>query len=822
MKIIHSIITCFVMMLLASCDSGLSQEILHKHNNEALTVTSMKFSDDYGKIFLHVNKTKDLGSIDITDTSKVKVKITDSFCHLIPFIKVGQPKLNNIKYITPEQIKNSGLTVLTLIDLSQPDAVLKKQKEYVKKLHTLFPYKNLYISFMMPYGKVSSIMQATDYIINNYITSNSPLLADSNNSNLNIDIDDAESLSAAGQKKHAYLFRSVTSMLYNISGHAGTVFDNAQSKALIIFSDGQVYDEADNMPLDPQHFVVQEKLINISRNLPTNTSVYYVNLASANINNAVKDTNMMRMLCMRSNGKLFTEFNWISLQNEIFRAFSIPKDDYVIEMDNPKGKIFFGSLRNLRIKIYVKNTDKLIAECNKEYRIGNINTPIIVGESSYMPIYISGIFIAFLVISLSYIILQFVIPYVKYRIFRRKYVVKYTGQNMSVEGNLVADTCYFCKAPFEVGDTIVAKCQHTMHEECWQENDQHCPEYGKNCPEGSHYYDSENLFNPRNGSYLIKWVIPAIFVSAMAWIVMATSSHEFAQTTTDNICDALRATNVTAIDTDTDTVPTGILSISPRMYMLTLFGLYLLPFLTLLFSGLASYHRQWKYRLADMVVRAFLVAVLSVPVFFTEFLVVLISDLYDGSFIFDWIPWIIVTYIVIYASTARTRIHDLHSRTAILVSLTMGAWNALVWNLLGTYETKNQIILFVLFFFVYSIVLAVTIARKLPLSEKYFLHVNGEVKEMDIALYKWLKQSPDAFVTIGRSVDCQLQISWDTTSDIAPLHAIIRHKAGVPYITSADGEVFIDGKPIIEGKKVRLHHGMSFQIGSTTFTFLES
>lgn len=810
------------MMLLTSCDLLMSPDVLHEHTDNALKVKKLEFSDDYKKITLHLNLTKDLGGIDISDASKVDIRINDANCHALSILKVAQPTLKSVRYIAPDEINSTGLAAMVLVDLSQSSPVIKKEKEYVKKMYSLFSRGNLYLAFMKPDGSVTNLMTATDYIVNNYIDVNSPVFGGGNNTFVGMEMVSSDSITTLPQKQYAWLYRSVAQTLYAISGHTGTEIDNKRLRSLVIFSDGQVYDEADNTPLDPQHFVVQEKLINLSANLPDNISVYYVNLASSGVNKSVKDSNMMRMLCMRSKGKYYSNFNWMTLSEDILKGFNIHSYDYTMELSNTEGRIFFGSQRNLRIRIYRKGTNRLLAECNKEYTLGSVLHPVIVGNPSYTPIYFSGLLIVALIIALVYVVLQFIIPYVRYRIFRSKYVVNYTGPNMSVQGKLVADTCYFCKAPFQVGDSIVAKCQHTMHEDCWNENDQHCPEYGKHCPEGAHYYDALNILNPRNGSFYIKWVVMAIIMSSMAWFMMASSYHEWLIEMILWISNTLKASHLEELDLGNIDDNTAIMDISPRMYMLPLFGLYLAPLLTLLFSAIASYHRQWQYRLLDTLARAAIVLFVSVGVFLMEFLAVLVCDVYDGAFLFDWIPWTIVTYIILIVSTTHTRICDLHSRTTIIVSLAMGIQNSLLWNLLGTYETKHQIIVFIFLFILYGIILSVVIARKLPLSEKYFLHVTGEVKEMDIAIYKWMRQTPDAFVTIGRSVDCQLHITWDATSDIAPVHAVIRQHAGVPYISPLDGTVMVGNKAIPEGKDKRLHHGMTFQIGTTVFTFVEA
>jgi hypothetical protein len=90
----------------------------------------------------------------------------------------------------------------------------------------------------------------------------------------------------------------------------------------------------------------------------------------------------------------------------------------------------------------------------------------------------AGVF-TFLLLLAIYVAFQIVIPYIQYRIFKYKYVTKYTGPNMSWGGIQVPESCYYCKTPFEIGDEIVVKCEHVMDLDCWKENLYKCPEYGR-------------------------------------------------------------------------------------------------------------------------------------------------------------------------------------------------------------------------------------------------------------------------------------------------------------------------------------------------------
>ena len=144
------------------------------------------------------------------------------------------------------------------------------------------------------------------------------------------------------------------------------------------------------------------------------------------------------------------------------------------------------------------------------------------------------------------------------------------------------------------------------------------------------------------------------------------------------------------------------------------------------------------------------------------------------------------------------------------------------WCALGDLENVSQLVLLVLAYLVFAGGVAVSIAKVMPRREHYFLHVSGAIKEMDIALYKWFSASPHAAVTIGKSVSCSLQITWDLQSDISPIQAEIRLVGGGPTLFVLDGSVYRQGQSLRLHKAYRLHHGDLFQIGQTQFRFLES
>ena len=187
--------------------------------------------------------------------------------------------------------------------------------------------------------------------------------------------------------------------------------------------------------------------------------------------------------------------------------------------------------------------------------------------------------------------------------------------------------------------------------------------------------------------------------------------------------------------------------------------------------------------------------------------------------LFNSIPWIVSSFVIVICSTKYTRV--VYNKRIVILSVVIGLLSMLVWNIFYTLSELDFRVVLLFSFLFYYLSMAVSVATAAPRSERYFLKVEGAVKTMDVALYKWLRDDPHRAVTIGKSVDCSLQLSWDLQSDIAPVQAEIRLLHKVPYLIPKHSGVFIKKLPLRPNLRVRLVHGRSFTIGKTTFTYIE-
>ena len=153
---------------------------------------------------------------------------------------------------------------------------------------------------------------------------------------------------------------------------------------------------------------------------------------------------------------------------------------------------------------------------------------------------------------------------------------------------------------------------------------------------------------------------------------------------------------------------------------------------------------------------------------------------------------------------------------AVIALLTMHAWSFFIL------DARIDFRVFLLIsFLVFAVGLAICVAQPVSRSHRYFLRVEGPVKTMEIALYKWFAADPTSVVTIGKSVDCHLQLSWDIIGLVAPVHAEIRKKQDALYLIPLELGVTAAGQSLPVGRCTWLYQDRSFTIGNTTFTYIE-
>ena len=767
-----------VAILFTSCDrlgkmsndipeSDLLEQIFNEKSDK-VKVVNVDFSPDYKTFFVTTDIVSDIGPYELSDSTKVKVEVSETIDG-IREARYSIPRLVGIKNIEAECIRDLDLRMLVLVDLSLPQADLNRISNFVKEMKPAFKYDNLFVAFMDG-PEVTNTLKATDYVVDNYFKHS--------------------------DHGYSYLYRSMLDKRDEML-RRDEVWQDADKLVLLTFSDGKIYDDDSDKPIDPKHYHYQTLIANMSPASVDDASffAYYASFYQHQDLDDEPDDNLLRLFCENNNGAFIEHFQWETFKDNLFNTLHLVTFDHAIYFENPDYKVYRGDDKKLTLDFYDRSNDSLFLSISTDIIKGECLNPIIVRGQSIDIVVLQGLFLGCFLLILVYLILQVIVPSIKYRFFLHRYVVPYTGRNMCVDNKMVEESCYLCKAPFEMGDSIVVKCEHTMHKSCWDENEYHCPEYSDRCKHGSHYYNKARVLDPRNASFYLKWVLAALAASILAWLCFVLYAHLFYNQAP---LYHLAQSSVTQIP---------------------IFGFSIGLFLTLGFSLLTVRPGNSGRLFLHILWRVAVAAIGSYLAFLLVDAIIYFFDIHKYTFLLNWIPWTISGFLIAWCSTFNT--HVAHNKPVLILGVLLGFLSMYAWTFFFRYMELDFRVLLLLSFIIFGVGLAVCIAMVAPRSERYFLKVQGAVKEMDVALYKWFRNQPDRVVTIGKSVDCSLQLSWDIQSDVAPVQAEIRFRNQRLYLKALEPGVFLNGRPARVDKKIRLYHGRTFTIGQTTFTYIE-
>ncbi|MCQ2143680.1 MAG: hypothetical protein MJY56_06400, partial [Bacteroidales bacterium] len=574
-----------------------------------------------------------------------------------------------------------------------------------------------------------------------------------------------------------------------------------------VFSDGKVYNR--NYPIDSRHFSLQGDLSTICSETGGKLLFYYVNFPTADSQNEAGT--FMQGLCESSDGVYQELFDPIAMCGSIFDHFNIDHVDYNIVFRNPPHRIYNGRKHLLAIECLYKG--ETVARGETEYTGGSFYRPIVANGLSQKAVILQGVVVAFILAILVYLIFQLLVPKIRQIIFNRKYVTKFKHENMVVGGVLVGHECYYCKAPFVEGDEIVAKCKHVMHKTCWDENGYHCPEYSRNCKDGSHYYNPHNLLDPGNALFHMKWILGAVFAGLFSWVIFSISSNDFSIAIIEKIMFAIN--NITPGSKEASEFYTNHIA---ELNQLPSFGLYIGFALTCALSVMTVHRKGWWRTALDVLARGIAGGICGYICFLAGSIICIILDI-DKAYLIDWVPWAVTGFLVVVLSTFGTRIKM--RKNLIYGAVAIGMISMLLWDVIFVGRGTDYRLLLLLSHICFTIGIALSVAKASPRSERFYFHVGGAMKEMDIAIYKWFEANTNRVVTIGRSVDCDLVMSWDMAGDIAPVQARLTKKGGHVYITPLEDGVRVKGRNIAPDKTKCLYHGTKFVIGKTEFIYQE-
>ena len=420
-------------------DDILNSETMSRRN--AVKIKELKFLPTYKRFFITTQMNDDIGPYSLTDTSEVKIDVEESIGDIL-MSKSWQPRLVKISNLKGDNVSKAGVKALVLIDKTLPQVELDKIRNYIDELMAIFIHNNLYVAFMDG-EKVGETMLATRYVLANHFNKS--------------------------ENSFVYLYRSILNKKQEMISHSG-VWADARKMALVVFSDEVLYDNNTDEPLDPSHYQMEEQMVRTDTIVSPDFAAYYASMDIASHMEEDHEENVLRLFCQHNHGRFMDVYNGVRLKDDMLKTFHISQDANELIFENPDGKVYRGERQKLTINFRNAQNDSIIASCSTIVQEGSIFYPIIVNGKNIRVVILQGIILGSFLLLFVWLLFQLLIPYIRYSIFKHKYVLRYTGGNMSLGKTMVQEACYLCKQPFEVGDEIVAKCEHTMHKACWDEN----------------------------------------------------------------------------------------------------------------------------------------------------------------------------------------------------------------------------------------------------------------------------------------------------------------------------------------------------------------
>jgi len=769
------------LFFLPSCDDvSLDEETAIP--NPLLEVSDISFSPDYKSYDVYAS-IKDASML--IDESNIDSALVREYNHNAGLVSPQfTARITEVDNIGARIIDSIGIKLLVIVDLTLPQNLVDSQLVYVQCIRRLYSYDNLYLSFLHS-DSISSSVLVSDYILTHSFVSESDTLSTS-------------------KRLYSAIYDKITE-LYDSTSAVGS----SKLSALIVFSDGNIYN-IDATPIDPDHYHLQKDILGA---VPDHTGrpIYYFNIDNSKqgaVNDAV---NFLQLLTDKTCGFYSDSFDWHRCENEMLNRLDVRYFDYCIHFENPDDRLYEG---DNNIQVFFNNGDSVVCLLNTSFSVGTTCKPVIVNGKPQSQIILQGFLISILLILIVYLVCQFIIPYVLYRVFRHRHVTVYHGPNTTLNGVMVADTCYYCKAPFRPGDSVVAKCEHTVHESCWQENDCRCPEYGHKCKTGSHYYNLSNLFDSRNALFYRDWLMMSVVIAFIAWFGFIVYDQEISYNFFLKIY-----TRIKNIPADSAEMLLAISTLTNKLDQLPSFGAFLGFVLTFCVGIMVCpYYTIWR-RMKYILIRSVISGFVGFLLFLLGFLITIATNADISSIWIDWLPWTGTAFFSVISATYRTFYKPRHKW--LIGMLTVGFFSMFLWDIIFSSSSSDYRLLLFVSNLVFVLGVTLSIASPERKSHNFVLNISGCVKQMNVALYKYFIHSQNSHVTIGKSIDCSIQTSWDIQGSVSALHAeIIMYKGHLCLVPLEDG-VYFGTRMLKVGHRYELYHVRSFTIGTTKFKFLE-
>ena len=779
------IISCLLSLSLYSCDDyeqtleSLALKETDKKVPQAI-FDHPTFYNNYKNFFIEMRLGPETDYYVFgSDEKDSRIEFKETVLRLPPSLAdIPQPKFIGIKNILKESVLRSNKYVYVIVDRSLPQKDLDDIKSFMKTSCQFFENK-FFAEFVGGSAKPKFQNLSQEYLEFN-----------------SIHIDTKQSI-----------LKPVVDAIDELKGKDSLLCQ------LLVFSNGYAYKNDNNEMLDPEHIDVENSLLDIlyeeDAKLPV---VTYVNITDSPTETEQEAALLMQQLVQKSGGEYFPDNK--TFPTNYISKFAIDNEqpDFILEFENPKGKKYLGLVRSLDMSYYYK--DELVLQAHTNFRVGDIYGLVMVGDVSILDTVLQLVTIFLVVFLLTYLIGHIIIPYIRYKKWYMNAVYKYSGSNMTAGGFVISEKCCYCKDDFKEGEMIVANCNHNMHLKCWEANGCKCPEHGYHNHNSKYYYNRNNLFDSNNSPFYMRWILWGLFTGFMAYLFHLITNP------LDNALILSIVSWLFDLDVNNEADKLFIDTYARSAFSMPDFS-FCLTFFVELYLGLMIFYENIRPRkIKTILLIAFDSALIAFVIFLVYTLVCTHFRLSTYNFSLDWIPFAL-TILALFLMPRNNINYISKKKKGLALALSMLLGLTFMYMSVIASISNFPLDLHILACMLFVAGLGFAFARKYNSSLNYCLHVTGQIKEMDIAIYKLLRLNEKAFFTIGRSIDCDIQISWDTEHIIEPVVAKVSKNNNGLMVEALESGLVVKGNTIALNTKIQLEHGEMFSIGSTTFTYVE-
>lgn len=778
-------ISLFLLFLLSSCFMAIAQvdmEFGSVESIQGIRYIDFKMMRDGNKVPFYGLLSDDCRCYEIVNSDTLELVI------------------DSLVDISNKRQVSNNLTIVILAD----QGVSLSEEDYLKVKEAIVSF----VDALPPYVKVYITMMGTDVTETERVYAGESIRSFVRRDNMVEKAEDEKSIYASIISKIQEIANlDEDECFYPDIRHNSELSSDTLSDKMLFVLSGKVEQDEDETFFRDKLLFNNPDYLTIPDKLKAIYCVYFGDELDQEMENEFK------FMCHRTpEGRFYPNYSVDSLKYVLLGAIDSIAMDYRMYYSVSEKTTYNGQPLALYLDV-----DKAKAHGEKHYSFGSTLQPITLlplesspkGAKGHGAGIFFGLLLGIALIALAYLIMQFLVPWLQYKRFNRKYMKKYDPNEVKKDGkDIVLQQCYYCKDDFQAGDIIVTKCKHTVHLECWEENHDRCPEYGLNsCKEGIYFYNKKNLADERNSPYFTSWLLYGLAGGLISWLL-------FKLIPSDGFFGGLLRWIVGLFE--------GSGSVHVNEYLqkiqpLLLCGLLLGFVITFLFSYLIEFRKKtWKI-MGIIMARSAGNAIIGCLAFLLGAAVIIALGKYSNCWWIDWVPWLFfgcgITWLLSFKS-------DIEFKEAIIGGLVSVVLSFVVIYALGS----SVPVVGVLAFMIYAAGLGASIAVVHYTSENYYLHIEGPTKERDIAIYKWMNVAGGSnHVTIGSSPNCVIEMNWDDSPEIRDKQVDLFIDNEHPYCRAlTEGTTYGDEQRVLkEGDSVLLVHGSHFTIGNTKFTYIE-